>query len=155
MYWGIKYNGIFETGTPCGPSFGTQLMSFWTKQASLEKAWVTSMLKGTTLFPPVTFTVYSYSVHVFHLNMCFSAYWTCSQVVNRNKTLPRFLDGCQEWRRTSRRLMSTTDPWMVMEISTGGSSLGLTICLPNSCVSFRGKWVRSWIRNKASSGCCS
>ena len=87
--------------------------------------------------------------------MCFSACSTCLQVDNLNKTLPHFLDGCQEWRRTSRRLMSTTDPWMVMEISTGGSSLGLTICLQNSCVSFRGKWVRSWMRNKASSSFCT
>lgn len=60
-------------------------------------------------------------------------------IANLTPILPCFLDGCQAWRSRSRRLMSTTDPWMVMETSTGGSSLGLTTCLQNSCVLSHGK----------------
>lgn len=44
-------------------------------------------------------------------------------------------DGCQEWKRTSRKLTSTTGLWTEMGISTGDSSSGLTICLLSSCVS--------------------
>ena len=33
----ILYNDVFETGTTCGPSSGTPLMSSLTKQVSLEK----------------------------------------------------------------------------------------------------------------------
>lgn len=148
----MKNNGMFKTGTSCEPSFGTQLMSFWTKQVSLEKTWVTSMLKGTLLVLSLTWSPH---LHMFYLNIHFSTIHSVIHCLIANLTLLCFLDGCQEWRSRSRRLMSTTGPWMVMEISTGGSSLGLTTCLQNSCVLSRGKWVRSWSSNKSSHHQCS
>ena len=143
MHWTMKYNSIFETGTPCGPSFGTQLKLVWMKQASPEKRWATSMWRGKILFPPVTSSILS----KFVLKLFF---FCLLDWANMSIQLQRFfLDGCRGWRRTSRRLMSTTDPWTVTETSTGGSALGLTICLRSSCVSSPGKWVRARIRNKA------
>lgn len=148
MHLRSKCNGIFNTGTACEPLFGTQRMLLWTKQASLEKTWVTSMLKGTLLVLFLTWTC-SFNSHMFECRMHFSVDWTHSQIADLNLTSLYVLDGCQAWRSTSRRLMFTTDLWMVMEISTGDSSLSLTTCLQSSYVLSRGRWVTSTSRNKA------
>lgn len=59
LYIQLQTNDIiFETGTFCEPLFGTQLMSFWMKQASLAKIWVTYMLKGTILIWTLYFQLY-------------------------------------------------------------------------------------------------
>lgn len=131
-------NGSFETGTSCGPLFGTQLMSLWMKQASLEKTWVTSMLKGILLILSLNLNTSSVSCVINDpFVLIYNITWF-------------FLDGCLEWRRTSRRLMCTTDLWMEMVTSTGGLSLALNTCLQNSCALSQGKWVRSSIKKKMS-----
>lgn len=55
----------FETGISFELSFGTQRTSFWMTRASLEKTWVTSMLKGTCPNPNFnpSFVLLAGSVH--------------------------------------------------------------------------------------------
>lgn len=136
MHQGVKYNCILETGTSCELSFGTQVMSLWMNEASLEKTWATSTLKGILNVPSLTLILYLYSALVLWSTRRRHIAFVCS------------LDGCQEWRTTSRRLMSTTDLWMEMEISTGGSSLALTTYLQSSCVLSLERCVKPWMSNK-------
>lgn len=136
MHQGVKYNCILETGTSCELSFGTQVMSLWMNEASLEKTWATSTLKGILNVPSLTLILYLYSALVLWSTRRRHIAFVCS------------LDGCQEWRTTSRKLMSTTDLWMEMEISTGGSSLALTTYLQSSCVLSLERCAKSWMSNK-------
>lgn len=100
------------------------------KRASLEKTWVISMWKGRCLMNPTPFlpTALLHCTNVYSIFLC-------------------FLDGCQEWKSRNRRPMSITDPWMVMEISTGGLFSSLNTFLPNSCALSQGKWVKTHILN--------
>lgn len=123
----IKCCNVFKTDTSWEPSFGTQRMSFWMKRASLEKTWVISMWKGRCLMsstPCLPTAVLHRCTNVYSMFLC-------------------FLDGCQEWRSRNRRPMSITDPWMVMEISTGGLFSSSITFLQNSCALSQGKWVKT------------
>lgn len=124
----IKFCYVSKTDTSWEPSFGTQQMSFWMKKASLEKTWVTSMWKGGCLIYSTPFLPTALLHRLTNVN---SMFWCVP-------------DGCQEWRSRNKRPMSITDPWMVMEISTGGL-FSTSITFPqNSCALSQGKWVKSY-----------
>lgn len=123
----IKCCNVFKTDTSWEPSFGTQRMSFWMKKASPEKTWVISMWKGRCLMYWTHFILTAFLhrlTNVYSMFLCFPV-------------------GCQEWRSRNRRPMSITDPWMVMEISTGGLFSSSIIFLQSNCASSQRKWVKT------------